>query len=154
MTANIDYAQNRSNSTDIERHLQACDHHFLPPLSTRVDLAAYAGKLVQHAARFEAWSAGTLAGLVAAYCNDGAAETAFITNVSVLPEWHGHGLARHLLGQCVQAVDRLGMKHIDLEVSCGNIAAINLYKKLGFITQSTENDALRMRLTISKDHKA
>jgi ribosomal protein S18 acetylase RimI-like enzyme len=151
MNPDIGYAQNCSNALDIEHHLQVCDSHFLPPLSTRVDIAAYAGKLAGHAVRYEAWSGNTLAGLVAVYRNDNG--IAFITNVSVLPAWHGHGLARRLLERCIQEMTHLGMKHIDLEVSCGNIAAINLYQKLGFMTRTAHGDAVHMRLAISKDPK-
>lgn len=151
MSEDIRYAQNGSSAHDIEHHLRACNVHFLPPLSARVDIAAYAGKLAAQAIRYEAWSENTLVALVAAYPNDCGA--AFITNVSTLPTWHGQGLAKQLLTACIQEMAHLGMKHIDLEVSCGNIAAINLYQKLGFMTCKTQGDTAHMRLAISKDQE-
>ena len=97
-----------------------------------MDLAAYADRIVRHAERFEAWSGPQLAGLVAAYCNDPQGHRAFITSVSVLPAWQGHGIASRLLRECLQFVRAAGVEAIELEVHEANVAALGLYRRHGF----------------------
>jgi 2-polyprenyl-3-methyl-5-hydroxy-6-metoxy-1,4-benzoquinol methylase len=73
-----------------------------------------------------------LISLVAAYCNAPDKGTAFITTVSVLPDWLGRGIASQLIKNCVGHVRGLGFARIKLEVDGGNVPALALYRKLGF----------------------
>ena len=84
MQAAVDYLSNKASEAEIAEHLSRCDADFVPPLSGRVEINDYAKKIASKATRFEAWSGGTLVGLVAAYCNDQEKHIAYITSVSVL----------------------------------------------------------------------
>lgn len=131
-------------------HLTLCDATFTPPLSQRVDIGDYATRLTAHALRFEAWNEGTLIGLVAAY-PDHAHARMFITNVSVLPQWRGHGVATELITRCGHVARELGMRSVMLELAMDNVAARRLYDKLGFVSTGMEprgGAPLSMTLTL------
>jgi ribosomal protein S18 acetylase RimI-like enzyme len=140
--------RNRADAIEVASHLRACEAAFVPPLSERVDLDIYADKIVHRAERFEAWAADQLAGLVAAYCNDGEHRTAFVTNVSVLPGWHGEGIALRLLQACISFVRDAGFEQVELEVDLRNSKATRLYRKLGFMTTHFGVHSQTMRLAI------
>ncbi len=89
-------------------HLLRCDASFTPPLSSRVDLAAYAEKLVARARRWEAWAEGDLVGLVAVYADASVGGTGFVSNVSVDPPRRGTGVARQLLTDAIGLLRRSG----------------------------------------------
>lgn len=127
-------SRNEAGPAIVSEHLRACNAHFVPPLAERVQIDSYASKIVGRAERFEAWYGGHLIALVAAYCNAPTHESAHITNVSVLPMWHGQGLASHLLRCCIDHACSLGFKTVDLEVNSDNEAAVALYYKHGFRT--------------------
>jgi GNAT superfamily N-acetyltransferase len=128
-------------------HLGSCT--FDPPLSERVDVAAYAGKLVARARRFEAWEGELLVGLVAAYCNDEVSRQGFITSVSVLPAYSGRGIGTRLMADCIAHADSVGMTQMNLEVGRMNSRAIGVYAKLGFVPDESANGPLiNMRLKL------
>ncbi|RTL43514.1 MAG: GNAT family N-acetyltransferase [Burkholderiales bacterium] len=112
-------------------HLRAADVGFVPPLSSRVDLAGYAAKLAAHARRVEAWDGDTLVGLIAMYANE-PAQGGFITNVSVLPTHHGRGIAGELLRRTLTLAAELRLARLRLEVYADNTAALALYRRHGF----------------------
>ena len=65
MIVAVHYRANTASTVQIAEHLLCCDPDFVPKLSERVDIPDYAEKIVNKATRFEAWSNGTLVGLVA-----------------------------------------------------------------------------------------
>lgn len=134
MSNNIAYSVNRSNVIEIVAHLLHADTSFVPALSSRVDIQSYAQKLHHRAVRFEAWLGQELVGLAASYCNQPGGGKAFLTNVSVWPEYHGQGIAGHLMRQCIEHVRYLGFGAIELEVDQLNLSAVALYQKHGFNT--------------------
>jgi ribosomal protein S18 acetylase RimI-like enzyme len=136
---------NAATTQDIVEHLTLCDAAFAPPLSLRVDIGDYAAKLSANAVRFEAWDDETLIGLVAAY-PDHTHGRMFISNVSVLPEWRGHGLAAGLITRCGDAARDLGLRSMVLELGAENVAARRLYDKLGFVSTGS-GPLLTMTLT-------
>lgn len=144
----IEFSLDRADVTQIVAHLRACDSLFVPSLSSRVDIVAYAGKIMTGAQRFEAWAGCDLAGLVAVYCNAADKAFAFITSVSVLHEWHGHGIASRLLERCTSYVRELGFACLELDVANENAAAIALYQKHGFGAKSNDGVTLKMALKI------
>ena len=146
--AAFEMLRNRASASEIAAHLRACDGVFVPPLSERVDLDDYAEKIVQRAERFEAWSNGQLAGLVAIYCNDCGRRTAFITSVSVLPARQGEGIASRLLQACTESVRQTGFKGIELEVGAHNSAATRLYEKHGFAVSHTRDNLHTLHLAV------
>ena len=133
MNTPIEFLLNKASTEEVAEHLLRCDSEFVPPLSGRVEMTDYAQKITSKATRFEAWSGGTLVGLVAAYCNDQVKRTAYITSVSLLKAWAGKGIAAHLMSWCVEHVKALGMRQVSLEVASDNTMAIRLYEKSGFV---------------------
>ncbi len=141
MNEAFEYCTDKADVSQIADHLSACDKAFIPPLSSRVSIRHYARKIVDRAVRFEAWSNGLLVGLVAAYCIDKEKRFAFITNISVLQEWQGKGIASQLLARCVNYAQMNGFVRIELEVDQGNEASVLLYRKYGFNKHRELNDS-------------
>ena len=142
---------NQASAAKIEEHLGACNDVFIPPLNGRVGIDDYARKIIDKAVRFEVWSGEVLIGLVAAYCNDIDGRAAFITSVSVLPEWQGMGLASQLVKRCISYASELGFTRIELEVDRRNAAATNLYEKHGFSADRASGQSVTMYLAIGKE---
>lgn len=128
----LSFGLNQSSAEQVLHHLRLCATDFVPPLETRVELDAYAAKLVARASRFECWRAGALVGLVAAYFNSDD-RIGFITNVSVTPQEQRQGIAAQLLAQCVKAAEDAGLERVRLEVGHENHGALRLYKAAGFL---------------------
>ena len=149
----IYFLLNNASASQITEHLLLCDTDFIPPLSGRVVLNEYAEKIVRNAIRFEAWSDGTLVGLVAGYCNDKEKGIAYITSVSVLKAWAGKGIATSLMEQCVTYVKASNLQEINLEVSSDNIPAIRLYTKVGFTAIRTNATCVTMNLYLKSEKK-
>jgi len=73
---------------------------------------------------------GVLLGLL--LCSRVRADVGHITQICVLPEHRGRGLARALLHQSAAALSKHGAQSISLTVTAGNTSAVALYQKLGF----------------------
>lgn len=142
------YAINQASIDEIALHLQACAPYFVSPLNLRVDIQSYAQKIVANAMRFEAWSGATLVGLVAMYCNGAIHGQAYITNVSVLPDWGGQGVAGALMTQCLAHAKGIRLHQVKLEVEAANVAAIRLYAKNGFTPTDASQSAVKMKLDL------
>src|SRR3954462_2728877 len=143
------YRRDPPPSDDVRAHLTRCDADFTPPLSARLDLGDYAAKLAERAARCEAWDGGRLLGLVAAYVTPGAPE-AFISNVSVVSELRGHGVAATLVADCIDRARGSGAATLRLEVATADRAAGRFYEKLGF-TDRGPGPADRRTTTLTLD---
>ena len=126
------FAQDQAGAEHIRSLLLACDATFFPALSTRISIEDYAAKLAVHAVRTEAWYGTRLVGLVATYCNAPDRETAFISNVSVDPEFRRRGIAKQLVCRVVRVAEDLGFGFLALEVDRRAQGAIGLYTGLGF----------------------
>lgn len=145
----VEFMLNQANVGQIAEHLTVCDTDFVPPLSDRVQINNYSQKLAINATRFEAWSAGSLAGLVAAYCNSQVIDTTYISSVSVNKTWRGRGIAESLLRQCIEYSITSDMHKIYLQVGHGNSPAIHLYKKAGFAQNSSDEAFITMVLYLN-----
>jgi len=95
------------------------------------------------AVTFEAWEDDTLAGLIAAYLDDRESGKGFITNVSVLKEQMGKGIAETLMNNCIAYAKQQGIRSIDLEVSKGSEPAIALYENSAFWIAETKKISCR-----------
>ena len=149
MNVPVEYLLNKASEAEIASHILRCDADFVPPLSTRVEIGNYAQKLASKATRFEAWSGGTLVGLVATYCNDSVTRIAYITNVSLLKEWTGKGIAGHLINLCIARAKDAGIRQINLEVAQANTPAIQLYEKNGFTVSQATGPFIGMHLHLT-----
>lgn len=149
----IEYAIGKADKAAIATHLRACDDSYIPPLSQRVNIDSYALKIVYKAQLFEAWANNELLGLIAAYYSDPDKITAFITNVSILPNWRSEGIAQRLMENCIANTLELGFAQIELEVNPSNKAAISLYGKHGFIAIRRPDSLLKMMLDLKRGNK-
>ncbi|PKP49332.1 MAG: hypothetical protein CVT92_15300 [Bacteroidetes bacterium HGW-Bacteroidetes-1] len=148
----IFYKKNQSKAGEILEHLVACDKEFTPPLSQRVDLSAYSEKMINFATNIEAWNDKTiLVGLVSAYMNDPDNKTAYITSVSVCPDYTGKGIAKKLIAECLKEAKKNGFKQLQLEVNKSNLPAVNLYRSFGFEVFETNKETIKMSLIFKKD---
>jgi len=146
----LTFTMGRSDLACVLGHLQAHDHAFQPPLSSRVPLADYARKLVDHALRLEAWADDDLIGLVAVYCNAPDRDTAFVSNVSVLASHAGQGIARRLMQSAITHVQERGFCNLRLEVDPRATAALRLYLALGFQpADDVANGSVLMTLSLT-----
>lgn len=128
----IEIRINMATVDEISSHLTRCSGNYNPPLRTRVNIKDYSMKIRSKAITFEAMSGGKLEGLVAAYFNDAAGRTGFITNVSVTEQFTGKGIATVLLRECIRYAGENDVERISLEVSEDNAVALRLYERLGF----------------------
>ena len=126
--------QNHSTAQAVLQHLWSCDGDFVPPLSTRLNLSDYSQKICAHAERFEFWTAEppSLVALVAAYFNHESG-IGFVTNVSVVPNYRRHGLARLLMERLIAEGRRRGLNGLRLEASEQDEATLRFYQRLDFI---------------------
>jgi ribosomal protein S18 acetylase RimI-like enzyme len=147
VNADVSIDSNRASVAAIRSHLADCDAGFVPRLSSRVDLDAYARKIADHAERIEAWSSGRLIGLIAVYCNDAASGHAYVTSMSVLPSHQGLGIASGLLQRCLEHVRQCGFQCVDLELDARNLAAGRLYRRHGFAPVRTDGTSEILQLT-------
>lgn len=56
-----------------------------------------------------------------------------ILNICIDPQWQGKGLGMKLIRRLLKIARQHGAETVYLEVRAGNIAAIGLYEKLGFV---------------------
>ena len=148
MSAVAEYLSNKASVMEIAEHLSCCDADFVPALSSRVEINSYAEMIVSKAMRFEAWSEGTMVGLAAMYCNDLENRIAYITSVSVLKEWMGKGIAARLMNLCIEYAKTSSMQQVSLEVGSGNMPAIRLYEKNGFVASKASKPFVSMSLNL------
>lgn len=140
----------QASAGEIRDHLMRCDDSFVPPLSSRVDVADYSLKLAKKAVTFEAFDGRELIGLVAAYFTKENHNEAYITNVSVIGSYEGKGLAIKLMNLCMEYAKEKQFTSIVLEVSVLNRRAIRFYEKLGFKAEPENDGQYNMRFLISE----
>ena len=146
-TADISYKIKTAKANHISLHLTECSDSFVPPLAERVNINEYVKKIFKKSVTFEAWADQLLIGLLAAYFNyvDGIV---FITNVSLLKNFVGYGIASNLLEMCIRYAGENNFREITLEVHENNSDAISLYKKFRFAIYQTKNNELLMKRQI------
>ncbi len=151
MSVSVGFAVNTATVTEIAEHLSRCDASFIPPLSDRVEIEEYARRIGLRAERFEAWAGGILVGLVAVYLSDEDRRCAFVTNVSVDRGHQRLGIASTLVAMCIEHAARDGLEKIELEVDGENIAALDLYARIGFIESQVRGRTLVMQMDTGRE---
>jgi len=149
---NIKYKTNTASQQQIAAHFAACDALFLGQLCQRVKIEEYTVKIFKYAEKIEAWVGDELVGLIAMYGNF-ENYFGFITNVSVVTEHKGKGIASKLLENSIQYATEVDLSKIKLEVDAENIAAINLYKKFCFNVYQVKDSSLFMRCYVKTEMK-
>lgn len=142
----IKYKIKTATTKEIFSHLKKCDKDFSPPLSERVNIKEYSEKIFKKSVTFEAWKEELLIGLVATYFNDNYENFAFVTNVSVLRDFMGLGIASELLNKCIEYAIKESFSEIRLFVGKDNNQAIGLYQKFGFTIDGFDAGFLKMKI--------
>ncbi len=106
------YKIETATSEEIRAHLLKCNDDFFPRLSERVNIDEYAKKISEKSVTFEAWSGYFLVGLIAAYFNDDEHKVGFISNVSLVKDYVGIGIASELMKQCIHYAKRHNFEEI------------------------------------------
>jgi len=132
-------------------HLNKCADNFNPPLYTYVNIEEYSRKIYNNAITFESWVNNNLVGLIAAYFNNYDTKAGFITNVSVIKEYQGYGIASKLLSNAIKYGKNNGFISLALEVNINNNSAIKLYKKYSFVPVEQSQDKIIMECIITND---
>jgi ribosomal protein S18 acetylase RimI-like enzyme/SAM-dependent methyltransferase len=135
---------NNSTQEQIYNHLISCSKSFTPELSSYVDIDGYSKKLYENSRRIELIVDGILIGLIAFY-NNPDQKNLYITNISVVPEYHNQGVAQTLLDTCKSRCTDLQYNNITLEVFKNNKPAINFYEKNDFILHETKDNVLILK---------
>jgi len=130
----------RASESFLDNYLQMADGDFYHPLSSRVCLTEYAGKLAALANSFVITVNGNVAGLVCAYLNDCITFRGFIPFVHVKKEYRGLHLSKELLNAVISICIENHFLTIGLEVSQQQTAAYSLYDSLGFVLLSRDDD--------------
>lgn len=108
-------------------------------LIEQVGVEEYIEKIQSRAEVLCHYVEGSLAGLVAFYCNDQKRKMAFITLVVTSPERRGKRLAMTMVRHVLWLAKSRGFASCRLEVRKDNTAALALYTKIGFaITNETD----------------
>jgi ribosomal protein S18 acetylase RimI-like enzyme len=128
-----------SVAEDIKDLLVEVDNDFTPHLSDKLNLDVYCRKIAEKAVLFTVREAGKISGLVAVYCNDAAADSAFVTMVAVRKAARSTGLGTALLRNSIAYAARAGFKTMRLEIYKTNPGLRFYYGRLGF-TVSNESD--------------
>jgi len=144
----IIYKTKLASEEEIFLHLKECSALFVPDLSETIDIREYSKKIFQKSMTFEAWVRKKLIGLIAIYCNDIETHSAYITNVSIIKEFSGLGVASKLLKMCISHVELNCFSTIILEVNKMNTQAVNLYKKYGFKIFESKGSVFLMKLEL------
>lgn len=138
------FRENTACLDDVLAHFRACDSHFIDELAKQTDIEVYSQKILRLARCFEAWEQHQLIGLVAAYSNH-EKQSAYITNVSVLPAYQSQGIGSQLFQQCLTELVMLGAKNIELDVAIDNFYATKFYSKHAFLPDGI--NGLRLHMT-------
>lgn len=140
---------NQSKKEEIKALLEQSDNEFIPPLSTIVNISDFSDKIRERAITFEAFTGKLLVGIVAAYFNDRSTNAGYITIVCVLKNYHGRGIAKELVNNCIQFGRNNRFTQIGLEVSEDNLKAFKLYQNLGFIITERCHKQIKMTLMLN-----
>lgn len=119
------------------------------PLITKVDITAYAEKLITNGIVLLARESGVVVGLVGGYANDIKHRTAFLSVIAVTQSCRGLGLADELLIEFELKAKAYGMVSCELETHTTNARALAFYRRHGYIAQGLGVTSEDVRLSHS-----
>lgn len=138
------------NLVQINTYLREADSFFTPPLSQHLDLALYAEKIAANAHVLWAVQDQSVVGMCAFYAN--RPPYAFLTSVSVVPNFQGHGIGKDLLCHLKMWCKENSYLMLSLEVYKKNTVAYSLYKKIGFKIAADHNEKWLMSCSCSEEN--
>jgi len=114
---------------------------FPDPLLQRVDIHAYANKLIKFADMQFVVHNQNIIGFLAVYANDTQTHIAHIPIISILPGYQRKGIGKVMLSRAIALARQKKMQHLWLNVMKENYAAIHFY------------ESMRFKISAEKDHK-
>lgn len=135
----IKYSQNSISKDKLFDFLLKIDNEFNPSLSEIIDISEYSEKLYSNANLFEAWDGDELVALVAMYANNKETKKAFITLVYCVETHRRQGITNNLLNLAFAYLKKISFNSVFLKCVLDNTPALNMYKKLGFDIESTDD---------------
>ena len=120
--------------------LKAVDTAFPVPLSEKQSLEALAHKFCEKATVCYEKRQGKIVCLVAGYTKEITDNMAYISVVATLPDVRGKGYAQRLVRQFLEICEGENIAAVHLYTDKSNAAAIALYKKLGFVFYTADNE--------------
>lgn len=76
-------------------------------------------------------------GYIGAFC---VLDEVYITNIGVLMDFRKHGIGEELMRELLKEARRHSAAFVTLEVRVGNVPAVSLYEKLGFVPSGRRKD--------------
>ncbi len=140
----FNYTINQATCEDIEKHLNKCSKSFSPALDSYVNIPEYSKKLRATAVTIEAWHSDSLVGLSACYLNNIETLEGYITNVSVIQDFQGKGVAKQLMRNTIEEAVKNNFRTVKLEVEVNNKWAIELYRQYGFVLNGRQGNKYLM----------
>lgn len=136
---NVIYSQNSIQKDKLFDFLCKIDKEFTPSLSEIIDISEYSEKLYSNAYLFEAWDCDELVAFVAMYANNKETKKAFITLVYCVETHRRQGITNNLLNLAFSYLKKISFNSVFLKCVLDNIPALNMYKKLGFNIECTDD---------------
>ncbi|MDY0029181.1 MAG: GNAT family N-acetyltransferase [Pseudobdellovibrionaceae bacterium] len=149
-SSGLSYTQNESRMWHLVSHFQSLDKAFKDELLARTSIEEYTVKLVEKSCRYEVWDQDRLVGILAVYFNRERMPFVYISNISVLSDYQGKGIAKTLLSKLVDYARKSGLLYVELEVSADNNRAQAFYRKQGFVEAERKTGILKLRLNLSE----
>jgi ribosomal protein S18 acetylase RimI-like enzyme len=123
---------------------------FVPPLSDRVNLKEYSGKLATFSTHFCVFSGINMVGFAACYFNHPYKETSFLSTFSVVKEFQNRGIGSELLRAVINYGTLKGFDELRLNVFATNKDAFDLYSRSGFVETVRRQGKSEMVLRLKK----
>lgn len=124
----------------IECFLRQVDKDFPVAISEKIDLHAYAEKLVDKATLCLEYDGDAIGGIVAGYTDNLIDNRAYISVVAVSRNLRGKGVCKKLIHQFIFLCKQKQISSIHLYTSSQNIMAIKMYEKIGFQQWKVEQE--------------
>lgn len=143
-TYHIEYVLPESDPRRILTMLEALDTDFIPALSARIDLNAYARKISTYAVVFYVKLNEKDCGECRIYLNKNSG--GYITSFGILKRYRRTGVAGLLLDTVISYCKSQNYPEIGLRVSSSNFIAQKLYLSRGFQPFESDGKWLEMKL--------
>ena len=118
-------------------------NNFVPEGSEYLTKLAVSAEVLSHDVH------GECLGFIFFYCNDPGKHSSYITLLMVSPDARGLGIGASLVQYVLTLTVQRGFNVCRLEVRKENIAAIKLYKKMGFCEIENRGDKLLLEAQAS-----
>ncbi|WP_165043362.1 GNAT family N-acetyltransferase [Dysgonomonas sp. ZJ709] len=154
-TTLIHLDKSAKSSSELAAYYRLLDKSFEPPLSSYVDIDAYADKLVNNAYVAILKNKEEFIGLFAVYINDQERKTAYLSSFAIMNKYKGLGYSGYLINEMTKVAKLSGMHRIQLEVKSSYTRAINFYQKHGFKRsdeKTADNSTFYMYMTLTENN--